>query len=129
MLGVVFVFVVIILGIFAALKGSPTLKVRTKTSLETLVTSLGPCSYPIYGFPIIIFDSHFSKTDISIIKPKYFPLKVHHPVEPPKNPFLLHHLGLPLNQPTVLLVSVGKSPKMNVHQMCLKIPMKLCKLR
>ena len=29
LLGVVFVFVVIILGIFAALKGSPTLKVRT----------------------------------------------------------------------------------------------------
>ena len=44
LLGVVFVFVVIILGIFAALKGSPTLKVRNITSLETLVTSLGSCS-------------------------------------------------------------------------------------
>lgn len=95
LLGVVFVFVVIILGIFAALKGSPTLKVRT--SLETLVTSLGSCSLSIYGFPIVIFDGHFSKTDIFIIKLEYFQLRVHHPVEPPKNPFLLHHLGLLLN--------------------------------
>ena len=59
LLGVVFVFVVIILGIFAALKGSPTLKVRKELHLKHFSLYFGVPS-GVMDFPSLYSISTFS---------------------------------------------------------------------